>query len=204
MTDFTELVDLGEILIPFGEFVENNAHLPHSSYCAEWWEQDHEAKTGQPAPKGPFTGPQMVAMAETTGVPLHPDGTLLWHDVTLLDIRALGVLFNTNIFPDRAGQYSESWIYGGAADRDVVHLVAPTSTPERMRKIAELVGQYDAIVAGPGMKQGKPCELLARQLLEAGRHLPLQRERQPIDRLVEAGMRLFPFEQPGELVAQRV
>ena len=38
------------------------------------------------------------------------------------DIRALGVLFNTNIFPDREGQYSESWIYGGAADRDVVHL----------------------------------------------------------------------------------
>jgi protoporphyrinogen/coproporphyrinogen III oxidase len=38
------------------------------------------------------------------------------------DIRALGVLFNTNIFPHRAGQYSESWIYGGAADRDVVHL----------------------------------------------------------------------------------
>jgi protoporphyrinogen/coproporphyrinogen III oxidase len=38
------------------------------------------------------------------------------------DIRALGVLFNTNIFPDRAGEYSESWIYGGAADRDVVDL----------------------------------------------------------------------------------
>jgi protoporphyrinogen/coproporphyrinogen III oxidase len=38
------------------------------------------------------------------------------------DIRALGVLFNTNIFPDREGQYSESWIYGGAADRDVVRL----------------------------------------------------------------------------------
>ena len=38
------------------------------------------------------------------------------------DIRALGVLFNTNIFPDRGGQYSESWIYGGAADRDVVDL----------------------------------------------------------------------------------
>jgi oxygen-dependent protoporphyrinogen oxidase len=38
------------------------------------------------------------------------------------DIRALGVLFNTNIFPHRGGQYSESWIYGGAGDRDVVHL----------------------------------------------------------------------------------
>ncbi len=38
------------------------------------------------------------------------------------DIRALGVLFNANIFPHRGGQYSESWIYGGAADRDVVDL----------------------------------------------------------------------------------
>lgn len=37
-------------------------------------------------------------------------------------IRALGVLFNTNVFPHRGGQYSESWIYGGAADRDVVDL----------------------------------------------------------------------------------
>jgi oxygen-dependent protoporphyrinogen oxidase len=38
------------------------------------------------------------------------------------DIRALGVLFNTNLFPLRGGQYSESWIYGGASDRDVVDL----------------------------------------------------------------------------------
>ena len=38
------------------------------------------------------------------------------------EIRALGVLFNTNVFPDRGEQYSETWIYGGAADRDVVHL----------------------------------------------------------------------------------
>lgn len=38
------------------------------------------------------------------------------------DIRALGVLFNANIFPDRKAEYSESWIYGGATDRDVVDL----------------------------------------------------------------------------------
>ncbi len=38
------------------------------------------------------------------------------------DIRALGVLCNSNVFPHREGQSSESWIYGGAADRDVVHL----------------------------------------------------------------------------------
>jgi oxygen-dependent protoporphyrinogen oxidase len=37
-------------------------------------------------------------------------------------IRALGVLFDRNIFPGRDGLHCESWIYGGAADRDVVQL----------------------------------------------------------------------------------
>jgi oxygen-dependent protoporphyrinogen oxidase len=32
------------------------------------------------------------------------------------------VLFDRNIFPGREGQHCESWIYGGAVDRDVVHL----------------------------------------------------------------------------------
>ena len=37
-------------------------------------------------------------------------------------IRALGVLFNTNIFANRGAGHSESWIYGGSSDRDVMHL----------------------------------------------------------------------------------
>lgn len=37
-------------------------------------------------------------------------------------VRALGVLFNTNIFPDRGEGHSESWIYGGAQDREILDL----------------------------------------------------------------------------------
>jgi oxygen-dependent protoporphyrinogen oxidase len=37
-------------------------------------------------------------------------------------VRALGAVFNTNIFPGRRGEYSESWIYGGASDRGVMDL----------------------------------------------------------------------------------
>ena len=36
--------------------------------------------------------------------------------------RALGVLFNDCIFPDRSAQRSETWILGGALDRSVVDL----------------------------------------------------------------------------------
>jgi DNA polymerase II large subunit len=95
-----EIVDVGEILIPFGEFAENNAHLPQSSWCVEWWLQEHEKAAGARPPaadpaggfgaQGALSGPEMVALAEATGVPLHPDATLLWHDLTLLEIRALG------------------------------------------------------------------------------------------------------------------
>lgn len=36
------------------------------------------------------------------------------------------------------------------------------------KEIASRVNDYDAVVAGPGLMQGKPCSLLAEQLLEAG------------------------------------
>lgn len=88
-----EIVDLGEILIPFGEFAENNANLPHASWCWEWWVQVHQKTTGTNddiAPPGTLSGAEMVALAEQTGVPLHPDGTLLWHDLDLLEVRTLG------------------------------------------------------------------------------------------------------------------
>ncbi|GAI53169.1 unnamed protein product, partial [marine sediment metagenome] len=48
--DVKQIVDLGEILIPYGEFIENNALLPDSSYVTEWWIQDLQ-KTKNCLPK---------------------------------------------------------------------------------------------------------------------------------------------------------
>lgn len=88
-----EIVDVGEMLIPFGEFSENNAALPHASWVWEWWVQEHQAATGTTTDlgaTGTVSGVEMVRLAETTGVPLHPDGTLLWHDITAMEMRELG------------------------------------------------------------------------------------------------------------------
>jgi DNA polymerase II large subunit len=99
-----EIVDLGEILIPFGEFAENNAPLPRSSWVWEWWAQEHEKTTGErdAHPTGTVTGAQMVDLADTTGVPLHPDGTFLWHDVTAPQMRDLGAWILRNGWFDGA------------------------------------------------------------------------------------------------------
>ncbi len=90
-----EILDLGEMLVPFGEFAENNHLLPHASYCWEWWVQEFQAATGTTDdvhPAGSLSGPEMVRLAEETGTPLHPDGTLLWHDLEPAATRTLGEL----------------------------------------------------------------------------------------------------------------
>jgi DNA polymerase II large subunit len=91
------VLDLGEYLVNYGEFVENNHDLVPASYAPEWWVQQFEA-----------AGADVVALADDPTVdldhpdveralswateydaPLHPEYTYLWHDVTAEDALAL-------------------------------------------------------------------------------------------------------------------
>ncbi|MBN2599670.1 MAG: DNA polymerase II large subunit [Candidatus Thermoplasmatota archaeon] len=110
--DIKKIIDLGEILVPFGEFIENNAYLPDSSYVYEWWVQELQTAVDC-LPKG--TTPSDIITAEHTlqqnidedlgrhidlrqptpadafllsehyHIPLHPTGNLFWHDLPITD-----------------------------------------------------------------------------------------------------------------------
>jgi DNA polymerase II large subunit len=112
-SDVKKIIDLGEILIPFGEFIENNALLPDASYVYEWWVQELQ-QTVAIIPTSYATGdvceadlllqqkidedfgrhidvhhplPQEAfALAERYHVPLHPDYNLFWHDLPIDDV----------------------------------------------------------------------------------------------------------------------
>ena len=114
--DVKTIIDLGEILIPYGEFLENNALLPDSSYTYEWWIQDLQ-KSLNCLPKGyTFEGIKeaettlkkkildefakeidlqhpsyvdAIALSEKYSIPLHPDFNLFWHDINKDDLAAL-------------------------------------------------------------------------------------------------------------------
>ncbi len=108
-----QIIDLGEILIPFGEFIENNALLPDASYTYEWWVQEmQQALDCLPKEYTPQAIQQADAalqqalnnalkkdlslqmlsaqdafhLSETYHVPLHPRYNLFWHDITALDV----------------------------------------------------------------------------------------------------------------------
>ncbi len=79
-----KILDMGEILINFGDFLENNHPLMPSSYVYEWWIQEVEDKI----PRGDYRKideDTALKLCDEYGVPLHPNHTYLWHDISVED-----------------------------------------------------------------------------------------------------------------------
>src|SRR5438128_6924886 len=84
------IADLGEILVPFGEFLENNHVLMPGAFSLEWYGALLHAKLGH-LPDGwqDLDGPQAVAWSRDLGIPLHPRHNLFFHDFTVEELTRL-------------------------------------------------------------------------------------------------------------------
>ncbi|MFQ5978543.1 MAG: DNA polymerase II large subunit [Candidatus Heimdallarchaeota archaeon] len=102
----TEILELGDILVSFGEFVENNKELVPSGYVEEWWAQELSSavdvqrsalqegkKESIPSTErlqhlvsSPLTvhpsAEEALAISESWGIPMHPRYTPNWHDIS--------------------------------------------------------------------------------------------------------------------------
>jgi DNA polymerase II large subunit len=76
-----EILDVGEVLISFGEFMENNHPLMPPSYCEEWW----MLEGGKRHPENELEAIEFAL----DGAPLHPDYIYMWDDVAPADIAHL-------------------------------------------------------------------------------------------------------------------
>jgi DNA polymerase II large subunit len=103
------ILDVGEILINIGDFVENNHPLLPSSYVYEWWIQEARRK----GIKGDFLSideDTALYLSEKYGVPVHPEYDYLWHDISPEDIRILretvrkGKIHEDMLFVENASQ----------------------------------------------------------------------------------------------------
>lgn len=75
-----EIIDLGEILINYGDFLENNHPLMPSSFCYEWWIQECRKK-GLNGDFRRIDAETALNLCDEYNIPLHPDYTYLWHDI---------------------------------------------------------------------------------------------------------------------------
>lgn len=93
--DLAEILSLGDILIPFGDFLNNNEILPPSGYVEEWWAQEYEKVAGKRPPK--MDGAKAVKASKELGVPLHPKYTAPWHDITVAGLKSLTEWFGNSL-----------------------------------------------------------------------------------------------------------
>ena len=88
--DVQSIVDLGEILVPYGEFLENNHVLMPGAYAIEWYREELRRAAGElPANWREPTASEAHDLSERYRVPLHPNYNLFWHDVSVERLRAL-------------------------------------------------------------------------------------------------------------------
>ncbi len=85
----SKILDLGEILISYGEFLENNRPLAPASYVFEWWAEELKKAGGDPVGLELIDGVKAIDLSRKYGVPLHPAYTHLWHDLTLEEYEQL-------------------------------------------------------------------------------------------------------------------
>ncbi len=121
--DIKKIIDLGEILIPFGEFIENNSLLPDSSYVYEWWIQELQRKIGG-LPKNYScqnvqdseektikkvnkefnrdinlekpSWTDVIDISKKYDIPLHPYYNLFWHDISIEELFLLSNFVKEN------------------------------------------------------------------------------------------------------------
>ena len=91
-----EILDIGEILINYGDFLENNHPLMPPSYSFEWWISELKEAAGadivDKMSAGDLEDPDQelaLELCDRYGVPLHPKFTYLWHDISIEDFRTL-------------------------------------------------------------------------------------------------------------------
>ncbi|TGC11489.1 DNA polymerase II large subunit [Methanolobus halotolerans] len=89
------IIDIGEILINYGDFLENNHPLVPASYCLEWWVQEYENLVREDRlDASVLRDPSQdlaLGLCDKYAVPLHPKFTYLWHDIIPEELTALSL-----------------------------------------------------------------------------------------------------------------
>ncbi len=83
--EVAEIVDLGEMLIDYGDFLETGHVLKRGAYSHEWWLKELETSAEEEAKKWRLKTPsqaEAIELAARFAVPLHPAYTYLWEDIT--------------------------------------------------------------------------------------------------------------------------
>ncbi len=82
--EIEEILFLGDMLCPLGDFIKSNHPLMPSGYCEEWWILELKGN----APPN-LDARSLFEFSRKHGVPLHPAFTYNWHDISSEQLKSL-------------------------------------------------------------------------------------------------------------------
>lgn len=91
--DVTEIIYLGDLLMPFSDVANRNAILLKPGYVEEWWELELKEKFKEKNPESEFSTlninpfeislDKAIEISREYGIPLHPKFILFWTQISL-------------------------------------------------------------------------------------------------------------------------
>jgi len=151
------IVDLGEILVGFGEFLENNRPLAPGAYSLDWHVEELRAVGVDPELGAAVTTyEEAVRVSKAHGVPLHPRWLLFWHDLAPPEIRALSE------FVEQHGLWRDGALELpiDAAWSELLLRLGVLSRPRAPDRLRVEIDSSAALVGGLGLEVG--ADALAR------------------------------------------
>lgn len=145
-----KILDIGEILVNFGDFLENNHPLVPSSYCYEWWVQELCTKTSMEGLENVnLINPDQktaISLSETHKVPLHPVFTYLWHDISVDEFEELTEYIQDN------GSYSEKLSF--PSDSKIKGILETLLLPHIVREDSIIIEEPLPLIRCLGLDKG--------------------------------------------------
>ncbi|RXK50426.1 DNA polymerase II large subunit [Halorientalis pallida] len=137
------ILDLGEYLVNYGEFVENNHPLAPASYTVEWWEQDLEASAAdvqamRDSVRVDLSDPsadEAIQWAMEYDAPIHPNYTYCWHDISVDEFERLAAAVADGEIANTDGAVVSDTSDGDPAEGDLI--VPRADDPEDVSGVLE-------------------------------------------------------------------
>ncbi len=94
--DIDQITDLGEILIAYGDFLENNKNLVTSPFTVEWWDyylKNDDLKKYLNKKPDQY---EAIEISRKYNIPLYPEYDYYWHDIDINELNYLIDLIKTS------------------------------------------------------------------------------------------------------------
>jgi DNA polymerase II large subunit len=146
-----EVLYLGDILVGYGDFLENNHPLMPSGYVEEWWIQELERAAKDKAGHEEYLSGRLpdpgeaVRLSEELGVPMHPRYTYYYSALSKEELRELRQWLSTGR------------VVGGKFILDMSgekHLLERLGVPHRVFKDSVIIEEYDPLLRSLGLHLG--------------------------------------------------